>query len=256
MNRPLEFKINGQHSICLDQHVDTEVWTKMFPEMCLGVALSKRFHEPIEIGHQRAVYDPEHVEPRNFIRNVLQHTEEYKSLMKEPLTNTELHDYVKFRFKTKTLGTKLLLRTYDEYHSAFHAKHLAGRNKDTMAMMYFPALQAWIKSQTVFNEVGRILFFINERQTSTPIHSDYADLRSRKDQFIWINFNQMKPFFVLDKDGQKQYMQGMVNTFDNANWHGSEPTPYACFTLRIDGVFSSSFLDSTGLRSHYEDNAR
>lgn len=256
MPRPLEYKINGQYSLKLDPYTDTKVWDDMHEEICLGMALSKRYHEPIEIGHQRAVYDPTHIEPRNFIRDTLKHSPEYTRLLLSELSNTELHDFVKFRYRTKSLGTKLLLRTYNNYHDSFGAKYLASRNKDTLAMVYFPSIKKWIKEQTVFSEIGRVLFFINERQTSTPIHSDYADLRTRKDQFIWINFNNLKQFFVLDVNGNKHYMTGRINTFDNASWHGSEPAEHACFTLRIDGVFSDSFLDQTGLRSHYENNVR
>ena len=249
--RPLDYKINGQYSFCLDTYADVGFWHYVFDEMCLGVATCRPYYEPIEIGHQRAVHDPDHIEPRNFIKDSPKLVSKHKEL-----TQTELHDYVKFRYPVKSLGTKLLLRTYNDYHDAFGAKHLAARNHDTPAMAHFPSISKWINNQNVFSQVGRILFFINERQTSTPIHTDYADMRSRKDQFIWINFQEKKRFFVLDGSGQKQYLKGTINTFDNASWHGSEPAEYSCFTLRVDGVFTDTFLDETGLRSHYETNPR
>ncbi len=252
-NRPaLDYTINGQYSICLDEFVGADEWNSFFPEMCLGVATTKSFHEPLEIGVQTSVYDEDHIEPWSFIKSRFQHSEAYKTMVGK-LSREEMHDYVKFRFQVKSLGTKLLLRTYQDYTGAFDVKHLESRNRNTEAMSRFPCVERWLDKQTVFKEVGRIVLFINERQNGSPIHTDYADMKTRKDQFIWINFRQKKRFFVLDGQGNKHYLDGTINTFDNANWHGSDPIDYACFTLRIDGLFTDNFLDATGLRTHYAD---
>lgn len=235
----------------LDELIDPTYFEDHYPELCKGMILSKQYVEPIEIGNQRAIRDPEHIEPVLYVKNVFSKTDEYLELVESGFTPRDIHEYVKLRFPVMHLGYKLLLRTYSDYSAKFGLKHLASANEDTPAMANFPCIQQWIKSQTVFSEVGRILFFVNEKDTHTPIHCDYADLRSRKDQFIWINPFEKKRFFVLDTQGEKHYFAGRINTFDNATWHGSEPAKHSCFTIRIDGLFSEDFLTRANLTNHY-----
>ena len=61
---------------------------------------------------------------------------------------------------------------------------------------------------------------------------------------------------MLGDDWKKQYLNGEINTFDNATWHGSDPAKYSCFTIRIDGLFSDDFLTKTGLDKHYENTKK
>jgi len=92
-----------------------------------------------------------------------------------------------------------------------------------------------------------VQFFINTDGHGTPIHRDYAN-KSHGDQFIWIRFFDNKQFFVYDSDDKiKHYVQGHIATFDNHQWHGSEPGPGIGLSLRVDGKFNSEFLDKTGL---------
>ena len=255
MNRQ-DFKINGKYSICLDEYFDLKSLHSMFPELVKGLIQSKEYYEPIEIGNQRAIFNKEHIEPKIYIRDVFSKTDEYQVLKDAGFTDIQIYDYVRFAHPVKTLGTKLLLRTYPNYSKAFGAKHLARLNKDQPAYQYFPSLRNWIEKCGAFKEVGRILFFINELGSYTPTHCDYANLDSLKDQFIWINLFQKKTFFVLDDQWNKQYLNGEINIFDNATWHGSEPAKYSCFTIRIDGLFSDEFLEKTGLGKHYENTEK
>lgn len=246
------FKINNQNSICFDEFFDLESLHNMFPELVQGLVKSKEHFEPIEIGNQHAILNKEHIEPKLYIRDVFSKTEEYASLVSAGFTDRQIYDYTLWRFPVKTLGTKLLLRTYPNYSKAFGAKHIARLNKDQPAYENFPKLREWIEASGAFKSVGRILFFINDLGSYTPTHCDYANLTSLKDQFIWINLFQKKTFFVLDNDWKKHYLKGEINTFDNATWHGSEPAAHSCFTIRIDGLFSDDFLRKTGLDTHYE----
>lgn len=250
------FKINGQYSICLDEYFDIDKLHDIFPDIVKGLIQSKQYFEPIEIGNQRAIFNKEHIEPKLYIRDVFSQTEEYASLVAAGFTERQIYEYVLFRSPVKTLGTKLLLRTYPNYSKAFGAKHLARLNKDQPAYEHFPKLKEWIENCGAFKSVGRILFFINELGSYTPTHCDYANLTSLKDQFIWINLYQKKSFFVLDEEWKKQYLKGEINTFDNATWHGSEPATHSCFTMRIDGLFSDEFLIKTGLSNHYENSKK
>jgi hypothetical protein len=247
------FKINDQYSICLDHHFDLESLHSIFPDIVKGLVKSKQYFEPIEIGNQRAIFDKEHVEPKLYIRDVFSKTEEYATLVSTGFTESQIYDYVLLRFPVKTLGTKLLLRTYPDYSNSFGAKHIERLNRDQPAYDNFPKLREWISNCAAFKSIGRILFFVNELGSYTPTHCDYANLTSLKDQFIWINLYQKKKFFVLDENWNKQYLKGEINIFDNATWHGSEPASSSCFTIRIDGLFSDKFLSTTGLDKHYAD---
>lgn len=131
----------------------------------------------------------------------------------------------------------------------FHLKHLASETEDTPVRTQYEFVMDWIARQNVFEEIGRVQFFINTDGHGTPIHRDYADY-SRADQFIWIGLFDNKKFFVYDSDTkEKHYVQGRIATFDNHQWHGSEPGPGMGVSLRIDGKFNKEFLNRTNLSS-------
>ena len=244
-------KINDQYSVNLDQYFNLNELRDLYSELVTGLVLSKEYFEPIEIGNQNSILNKEHIAPKLYIRDVFSKTEECANLVTLGFTEQQIHEYVLFRSPAKTLGTKLLLRTYPDYNKSFSDKHIASLNKDQPAYENFSKLKEWIENCGAFQSVGRILFFINDLGSYTPTHCDYANLTSLKDQFIWINLFQKKSFFVLDENWKKQYLLGDINTFDNANWHGSDPAKYNCFTIRIDGCFSEEFLQKSGLYEHF-----
>lgn len=246
-----DFKMNGKYSICLDEYLPMDELHKIRDSITRGVVLSKQHFEPIEIGHKRAIFEEDRIEPKLFILEQFVKMPEYKELKRQGFTNIQIYDYVKYRYNVKSLGTKLLLRTYHNYSAAFGIKHKESLNKDTPAYENFPELKEWIQKANIFKEVGRILLFINELGQYTPTHCDYAGLETHKDQFIWINFDNRKKFYVYDQDFNKHYLSGEINIFDNATWHGSEPAEYACFTIRVDGLFTDEFLHRTGLYEHF-----
>lgn len=133
----------------------------------------------------------------------------------------------------------------------FHLKHLEKFTQDTHLRKEFEFIFDWLKKENIFKEIGRVQFFINPEGNSTPIHRDYAE-KSLKDQFIWIRFNKQKDFFVYDAEENKKYfVQGHICTFDNHQWHGSEPNEFMGFSLRVDGVFTEQFLEKTNLKGHF-----
>ena len=132
----------------------------------------------------------------------------------------------------------------------FHLKHLASETEDAPARQHYEFVMDWIAKQNVFEEVGRVQFFINTDGHGTPIHRDYADY-SRQDQFIWIGLFDNKKFFVYDREEQiKHYVQGRIATFDNHQWHGGDPGAGMGVSLRIDGKFNKDFLSRTNLKDY------
>jgi hypothetical protein len=58
-----------------------------------------------------------------------------------------------------------------------------------------------------------------------------------------------KKFYIRD-DTEKTYLNSRFCYFDNTNIHGADPVDHSTFSIRIDGVFSKSFLNKTKLNNH------
>lgn len=127
-------------------------------------------------------------------------------------------------------------------------------NQELDANIHFPELNKWIECSGIFDRINRIIFYINPIGCKTKTHYDYAEGNNNihKDHFLWIDFLQEKKLFVLDEKFNKQYGNGKFLLFRTNNWHGCEPTTSNCFSLRIDGSFSESFLNKANLKYHHE----
>jgi len=247
---PKRSQIAGQWFVDLDQYVDTERFERLHERMCEGIARSWHLSEPVVIGSKESQYDMTLSEVE-FAKSEHPEDETLKRLLSYQHREAA-YQYVRFRYPTMALGRKILLRTYVDYHNGFARKHLARLNHDMPAYSYFPELKQFISDLPIFSEVGRVIIFLTDGNAKAEIHCDYADGKSRKDQFLWLNPRRAKRFFVLDTEFNKRYLTGIANTFDNASWHGGDPSPYATFTVRIDGRFSQKFLDASNLAEHYE----
>jgi hypothetical protein len=182
-----------------------------------------------------------------------------QKLQDEDEWNLLSHDqqlfYTLLTTKSRSLNQSLAIRTLNSMGGnagKFHLKHLTSETIDTPVRKDFDFLFDWINKQEIFDEFGRVVVFLNPEGNCTPIHRDYPS-RSQKDQFLWIRFNKQKDFFVYDTDTQeKHFTKGYISTFDNHQWHGGEPSEVMGFSLRIDGIFSSEFLEKTGLINHFK----
>jgi hypothetical protein len=103
----------------------------------------------------------------------------------------------------------------------------------------------WLEKQNIFEEYGRVVFFINYPGSNQVPHYDPIDNdgNDQPDEFILINFNpKRKRLYLLDdKTNTKYYSNGYINWFNTINFHGADTVEYACYTLRIDGTFSDQF---------------
>jgi len=250
-HKALPYKINDQWTINLDSHFDLNGLASIHTHIIKSIVKAKQYWEPIIIGSKYALYDqtiPEVTVCQHHNKDAVAACSQLKA---EGFTGAEIYEFIKFAYPTIGLGNKLLLRTYKNYVDMFAAKHIAAMNDDTAAYLLFPELRKWIANSNTFSEIGRIMFFITERRTCTEIHCDYGDLKSRKDQFILITPNKTKKIFVLDENFEKHYCNGVINTFDNGTWHGSDIVDTTTFSIRIDGKFSATFLKETQLDAHF-----
>ena len=123
---------------------------------------------------------------------------------------------------------------------------------DVKYIQHWQCFFDWLANQNIFDEYGRVVVFLNEPGVSTPIHQDSADA-TRRDQFIWISLGNRKKMFVLDTEKNiKHYLTSPIGFFDATNYHGADPSDLANWSLRVDGVFSDSFLAKTGLIEHFK----
>jgi hypothetical protein len=248
------YKINNEYFINLDNFIPLKKLKKIENDITKGVVLSEKYWEINILDEKSCFYDKNFEEASPYFINVFKNTNDYLEMKKQGLSDDEIFKIIKFSKPIREIGTKrLFLRKPPLYNKFFGLKHKQRGNKDQNCIIHFESLINWITESNIFKEVGRIVIFVNNRGDSIPIHSDYADGETRKDQFIWINLNKKKDFFILTEESKKIYPEGEVSIFDNANWHGSEPSEYPCYTIRIDGLFTDEFLNLSGLFDHFID---
>lgn len=137
------------------------------------------------------------------------------------------------------------------YPKSWFTKHIKNETVETENTKYFKFLFDWLDTEQIFSEYGRVVVFLNEPGVSTPIHQDSPDA-TRKDEFIWLSLGDRKKFFVYDVETDtKHYLHSPIGTFDATNYHGADPGEFASWSMRIDGVFSDSFLLKTNLYNHF-----
>lgn len=153
---------------------------------------------------------------------------------------------MKYMYPSTTMGFCLTLRGGTgpgNYHLKNQSDHVTvfERTDSNFDFMY-----DWLNKQKIFDDIGRVLFFLSNPYQGSQIHSDYPRLLNTdrvRDQFVWIRFDHRKKFFVYDEyTKEKHYFDGHVTYFNNVDYHGSEPSELPCFSLRIDGRFTEEFL--------------
>lgn len=227
----------------LDQFLDISGLDKILDDIILGIAKTRSSAGPSNSG-------PGYVDKRynsvpEIQREILKdQTHPYHDLLKN-LKGWEAQTFIQYKWPSHVLGNCILLRM----SSGYDAKDSESSTIDLPAIKQFESLMAWIKNQNIFKEIGRTIILLNDPYSKAIEHSDYADGKSRKDQFIWMNPLQRKKFFVKDGD-TKHYVDSKVAFFDSANIHGTDPSDISTFSIRVDGKFTEEFLLKTGLESY------
>ena len=114
----------------------------------------------------------------------------------------------------------------------------------------FPNLKVWLDSLigTVFEQYGRILFFIHDHDCSLVLHRDGMKSIPHKNEFLWINPMGLKKFYVYDEDTETRYdVHAKAAFFNDLDMHGGDVNSQMTWTLRIDGVFTQQFREKLGI---------
>ena len=237
--------ILGQPYLVLDQYLDVEKFDSIVDDIIVGIAKSRYAAGPSNSGpgyldrSKKSVFE--------IYRDILADTSHpYHTLIKG-LKNWEPFTFIQYKWPSHILGQCLLLR--ESGVALYTSKHDPAYCKDHPIISNFTSFVNWLESENIFESIGRIVIFLNEIGTSVLEHRDYKDGISQKDQFIWICPMGNKKFYVKD-DVEKVYVNSRFCYFDNANIHGSDVTEQSSFSIRVDGIFSQSFLDKTNLKHH------
>jgi hypothetical protein len=191
-------------------------------------------------------------------------TKTYDQILRDPLNPN--HEYFKelgfnrnlcSRFiimsdQVQTLGQMIVLRWF-KIDRAVHLKSSADGCRDTPAYDNFPSLRNWIGQLKVFDQIGRINFWINSPGEPSCIHKDA--FLGTPDNFLQINLDPTrKSVFVLDDHGQQHTITSKVSVFDIRNYHGSQGHGSHGWTLRIDGVYNQEWATQAGIWDHFKPN--
>jgi len=124
-------------------------------------------------------------------------------------------------------------------------KH-SGDDKDFTgeARRMFPQTVAFIEALP-FREIGRCVLFGIEANDHAPAHRDSEPGKALSiAQSISFCPQQNKRFYVCDPDGEKKtIIEAPIYWFNDMDYHGVEPDPFFRYSIRIDGIFESDFVD-------------
>ena len=133
------------------------------------------------------------------------------------------------------------------------AKFLSDQCEDTAWYDNFPSLRKWVNNLKIFDQVGRVIFWVNAPGEFGRVHKDaYVGW---PDNFLHINLHpDRKEMFLLDDSSNKIIVDTKASVFDIRNWHGTQGGEVASWTFRIDGVFNKEWAESVGVWEHFKNN--
>lgn len=243
--------INNQPWIDLSESIDVSPLVKRKADFARIIACYPSMIFTSLVGMQDNLFDQELIDLGDFAKKIINdplhpdhHWVEKVGLI------PRFYTFCKFMYPVVSLNQAMYIRTIKE--DSYGKKHLRSSCIDTPITKEFCFLFDWIDSQAIFEQYGRVVLFINEPGVATVRHRDYPNPNSHRNEFIWLTLDDRKKFYIYDETTDIKNMIGSpVACFDNANWHGSDPSPYASWSLRIDGVFSDDFLKRSKMHEHF-----
>lgn len=247
-------QINGKNWVNLDPYIDTKFLDDKFEDICLAVGKNHRHIRPASHGVDNTLSKdiPEMMQ----ILSDLQKDPE----LKKDVNPHQMYFYSLYKEKSWAMNYLLLIR--NRLDSNYALKHIS----DHTTINFPPAkdfkfFTDWINDQKIFDSVGRIVVFLREAKTvenstaSNHVHTDYviSEMDNYRDQFVWFNFTPGKSFYIYDvENGEKDYVTSRAAYFNSFNYHGIENPTRPCISMRVDGVFSSDFLEKAGMKDYFQ----
>lgn len=240
--------INENIFFNLENHLDMESFDALHDQINFAIAKNAKYIEP-SYTHEKCLWGENH-----------QGFAEQKDIHKKThlmFDNSQLNLYTKLSGAI-TLGSHLIVRVQNQlsedrhHHSTYFTKHLKNYTSNNVFASDFNFLFNWIDEQKCFTEFGRIIFWINEPNQKTALHTDYGNLSlNRQDSFIWITGKFKKKIIIKDHTtGEIHSSPYKAMIFNTVNWHGSQgDKEHSSWSLRIDGSFSPEWSEAAGLKN-------
>jgi hypothetical protein len=242
--------IEGQPWFDLEPYIDINALAVHQRDFALAIAANPSHVVSGIVGTQRNLHDQTHTELGDFAKARINQSSDDADAFARLGSMARFYTYCKYMYPLTGLAQCLHIRTIK--NDSYPRKHLSDSCVDTPLASSFDFLFSWLDSQDIFSQYGRVIMFLNEPGTMSTLHRDNPFHVSPKNQFIWISLGNEKRFFVLEDDVRRHYITSRCAIFDNTNYHGSNPCQHASWSLRIDGVFSASMLQRTGLDQHFK----
>jgi hypothetical protein len=197
--------INSKPYLNLDSFIDIEGFKKLHYKICKGLVLSKYKKEGniVKPGGCDNAYELT-------FKPLYQALEEYHALPDNHEIKIIGQEIGEYRNRDKfILFLKLALGAYDPYQFVFLKTEQGGwetrfeEKAWTPDAELFPELVQWLKSLegTVFEHLGRIIFFKAEHDCLMPLHRDLIlphehDYFDHRHEFLHLRPNLDKPFYI------------------------------------------------------------
>ena len=249
------YLINGQPYADLTSFVDTAGLEAISDDIALGIA--KSWTSLVLSSANVAnclVQDPDSLLTKTFDQTLRDPNNPHYEYFKElEFNRNRCSRFITLADRVQTLGQMLVLRDLREVR-AIQLKSSSDGCKDTPIYDNFPKLRRWIEQLPVFDQVGRILIWVNSPGEPGSIHKD--TFLGTPDNFLHINLDPTrKSVFVLDDQGNQRTITSKVSVFDIRNYHGSQGHTNHGWTLRIDGIYNKEWAQSAGIWEHFKPGA-
>jgi len=235
--------IGGHPYIDCRDHLDMATLNELNLEICQGIAVSD-----IKAG----VYGPGVVNSDkygNFMRmknQMMSDTTEVGERWRR-MTHNQQNVFAKLYFHLYNPSTTVYIREPIKGIDpivAYRKKAYAEPFEWTNNTKNFPKLKAWLDGLigTVFEQYGRILFFIHEHDCKLLLHRDGIMQVPHKNEFLWLNPTNIKKFYVYDENTEQRHdVNSTAVFFNDLDMHGGDSNQEMTWSLRIDGVFTEDF---------------
>lgn len=245
--------INSEPFLCLDEFIDVETFSSLHEKISYGISCSEILWAELgSLGLPEEQRFSASIERKKLKGKSTYVAQKYSEL--DASRGALFLSLVKKSYA----GLKFIPLRYPSGEDDWFSKHHAVNFSDHPNYEFFPELRM-IVNQLPFQEVGRVIIYLNDGDSFCPIHRDIqpSDLDVRglnfhDHEFIWIRPNMDRKFFVYDeKSREKFYLEGRSVFFNELDFHGTDACHNTTYAIRIDGRFSDEFRREVGLEGNY-----
>jgi len=246
------FTINNQLSVDLQSYVDVDSLLALRPYFAKAIVENWQYAGPTR-SLRSNVLDQTAWPLTDAMRDAQNHPERFPSaeFLQELKERDHLASYLRFMEPVNYSGFSLNLKYIKDPALWTHREDPANV-VDAPACDKFGFFWDWLAQQDIFVTPARTTIYISEATMQGLEHRDVAG-DSKPNQFIWINLDQRKKLYVIDNETNERHyiVDSPIAVFDDRNFHGVDPSPYASWSIRIDGYFTDTFKKKTGLDKHF-----